>query len=95
MSCSGDGTIRKNMGIWKSWQPMDGNGLHGYVRRIYTASLLTMSTVLETMYNNYKSQLSVSAVNINLDIRSNPTSVSPFSRSDPLLSASLSTLSKY
>jgi len=30
--CSGDGTIRKNMGIWKSWQPMDGNGLHGYVQ---------------------------------------------------------------
>lgn len=30
--CSGDGTIRKNMGIWKSWQPMDGNGLHGYVK---------------------------------------------------------------
>jgi len=29
--CSGDGTIRKNMGIWKSWQPMDGNGLHRYV----------------------------------------------------------------
>lgn len=26
--CSGDGTMRKNMGIWKSWQPMDGNGLH-------------------------------------------------------------------
>jgi len=26
--CSGDGTIRKNMGIWKSWNPMDGNGLH-------------------------------------------------------------------
>ena len=30
--CSGDGTIRKNMGIWKSWLPMDGNGLHAYVR---------------------------------------------------------------
>lgn len=29
--CSGDGTIRKNIGIWKSWQPMDGNGLHRYV----------------------------------------------------------------
>jgi len=27
--CSGDGTMRKNIGIWKSWQPMDGNGLHG------------------------------------------------------------------
>ena len=28
--CSGDGTIRKNVGIWKKWNPMDGNGLHGY-----------------------------------------------------------------
>jgi multisite-specific tRNA:(cytosine-C5)-methyltransferase len=27
--CSGDGTMRKNLGIWKSWSPMDGNGLHG------------------------------------------------------------------
>ncbi|KAF9521561.1 S-adenosyl-L-methionine-dependent methyltransferase [Crepidotus variabilis] len=32
--CSGDGTIRKNMGIWKSWQPMDGNGLHSLQVRI-------------------------------------------------------------
>lgn len=29
--CSGDGTIRKNLGIWKSWQPGDGNGLHRYI----------------------------------------------------------------
>ena len=29
--CSGDGTMRKNIGIWKSWQPMDGNGLHRFV----------------------------------------------------------------
>jgi multisite-specific tRNA:(cytosine-C5)-methyltransferase len=29
--CSGDGTMRKNLGIWKSWQPGDGNGLHGCV----------------------------------------------------------------
>lgn len=29
--CSGDGTIRKNINIWKTWQPGDGNGLHGYV----------------------------------------------------------------
>jgi multisite-specific tRNA:(cytosine-C5)-methyltransferase len=29
--CSGDGTIRKNIGIWKTWQPMDGNGLHVWV----------------------------------------------------------------
>ncbi|KAG6830768.1 hypothetical protein H0H87_007167 [Tephrocybe sp. NHM501043] len=32
--CSGDGTLRKNMGIWKNWQPMDGNGLHGLQVRI-------------------------------------------------------------
>lgn len=24
--CSGDGTMRKNLGIWKSWQPMDWIG---------------------------------------------------------------------
>jgi hypothetical protein len=28
--CSGDGTLRKNVGIWKSWNPGDGNGLHRY-----------------------------------------------------------------
>lgn len=27
--CSGDGTLRKNIGIWGHWQPMDANGLHG------------------------------------------------------------------
>ncbi len=26
--CSGDGTMRKNGRIWKTWSPMDGNGLH-------------------------------------------------------------------
>lgn len=32
--CSGDGTIRKNIGIWKKWQPQDGNGLHSLQLRI-------------------------------------------------------------
>ncbi|KAH7882343.1 S-adenosyl-L-methionine-dependent methyltransferase [Phlebopus sp. FC_14] len=32
--CSGDGTLRKNAGIWKRWQPLDGNGLHGLQIRI-------------------------------------------------------------
>lgn len=31
--CSGDGTLRKNLGIWKHWQALDGNGLHGCVTR--------------------------------------------------------------
>ncbi|CAE6469303.1 unnamed protein product [Rhizoctonia solani] len=32
--CSGDGTMRKNYGIWKSWTVMNGNGLHGLQLRI-------------------------------------------------------------
>jgi multisite-specific tRNA:(cytosine-C5)-methyltransferase len=32
--CSGDGTMRKNAGIWKRWNPMDGNGLHSLQLRI-------------------------------------------------------------
>ena len=28
--CSGDGTLRKNLGIWKTWTVADGNGLHRY-----------------------------------------------------------------
>ncbi|KAJ7598644.1 cytosine-5--methyltransferase [Mycena floridula] len=32
--CSGDGTLRKNIGIWKSWQPGDGNGLYSLQLRI-------------------------------------------------------------
>jgi len=30
--CSGDGTMRKNVAIWKRWSPLDGNGLHSYAR---------------------------------------------------------------
>jgi multisite-specific tRNA:(cytosine-C5)-methyltransferase len=29
--CSGDGTSRKNPGIWKDWRPMNGAGLHSSV----------------------------------------------------------------
>ncbi|KAH9968217.1 S-adenosyl-L-methionine-dependent methyltransferase [Russula dissimulans] len=32
--CSGDGTVRKNVGIWKKWNAMDGNGLHALQLRI-------------------------------------------------------------
>ena len=38
--CSGDGTLRKNVGIWKSWQPMDGNGLHRYATSLYRANCI-------------------------------------------------------
>ncbi|GFZ46615.1 Multisite-specific tRNA:(cytosine-C(5))-methyltransferase [Saitozyma sp. JCM 24511] len=32
--CSGDGTMRKNIEIWKKWSAGDGNGLHGLQLRI-------------------------------------------------------------
>lgn len=28
--CSGDGTLRKNLGIWRDWSPGNGTGLHAY-----------------------------------------------------------------
>src|ERR1700761_8398877 len=42
--CSGDGTLRKNPGIWKKWNVGNGNGLHLFVPFYdtgYTRSLLT------------------------------------------------------
>lgn len=29
--CSGDGTLRKNLGIWREWNVGNGMGLHPYV----------------------------------------------------------------
>ncbi|KAG8695532.1 hypothetical protein FRC09_009096 [Ceratobasidium sp. 395] len=37
--CSGDGTVRKNMGIWKNWTPMNGNGLHSLQLRILVRAM--------------------------------------------------------
>ena len=34
--CSGDGTLRKNMAIWKDWNPNQGNALHPYVFLSYS-----------------------------------------------------------
>ncbi|EUC55359.1 tRNA (cytosine-5)-methyltransferase, partial [Rhizoctonia solani AG-3 Rhs1AP] len=37
--CSGDGTMRKNFGIWKSWTVMNGNGLHALQLRILVRAM--------------------------------------------------------
>ncbi|KAG8900318.1 hypothetical protein FRB99_006123, partial [Tulasnella sp. 403] len=37
--CSGDGTIRKNVGIWKSWNVGSGNGLHSLQLRILVRAM--------------------------------------------------------
>ena len=30
--CSGDGTFRKNIALWKNWTPAHALGLHKYVK---------------------------------------------------------------
>lgn len=37
--CSGDGTLRKNLAIWKDWTPMNGVGLHALQLRILIRGL--------------------------------------------------------
>ncbi|KNZ59094.1 uncharacterized protein VP01_1800g8 [Puccinia sorghi] len=43
--CSGDGTLRKNGGIWRDWTPANGIGLHGsdLTLKIYFILLLKIS----------------------------------------------------
>ncbi|KAF8198599.1 S-adenosyl-L-methionine-dependent methyltransferase [Pholiota molesta] len=49
--CSGDGTIRKNMGIWKTWAPMDGNGLHPLQLRILQRAMNMLKTTGRIVYS--------------------------------------------
>ncbi len=44
--CSGDGTIRKNVGIWKRWNPMEANGLHRCVSTLARISWETQDMPL-------------------------------------------------
>ncbi|KAI7952428.1 hypothetical protein MJO29_008059 [Puccinia striiformis f. sp. tritici] len=37
--CSGDGTLRKNGGIWRDWTPANGVGLHGLQFRILSRAI--------------------------------------------------------
>ncbi|KAJ7089364.1 S-adenosyl-L-methionine-dependent methyltransferase [Mycena belliarum] len=49
--CSGDGTMRKNLGIWKTWQPMDGNGLHGLQLRILQRAMKLLAPKGRIVYS--------------------------------------------
>ncbi|KAI6165913.1 S-adenosyl-L-methionine-dependent methyltransferase [Pisolithus thermaeus] len=49
--CSGDGTLRKNLGIWKRWQPMDGNGLHGLQGRILQRAMRMLASDGRIVYS--------------------------------------------
>ncbi|KAF9652423.1 S-adenosyl-L-methionine-dependent methyltransferase [Thelephora ganbajun] len=41
--CSGDGTMRKNVAIWKHWSPLDGNGLHSLQLRILKRAMRVLA----------------------------------------------------
>ncbi|KAJ7322827.1 S-adenosyl-L-methionine-dependent methyltransferase [Mycena albidolilacea] len=49
--CSGDGTLRKNLGIWKTWQPMEGNGLHGLQLRILQRAMKMLAPQGRIVYS--------------------------------------------
>ncbi|KAJ3896030.1 S-adenosyl-L-methionine-dependent methyltransferase [Lentinula edodes] len=49
--CSGDGTLRKNIGIWKHWQPNDGNGLHGLQLRILQRAMKMLKSNGRIVYS--------------------------------------------
>ncbi|KAI0032587.1 S-adenosyl-L-methionine-dependent methyltransferase [Vararia minispora EC-137] len=49
--CSGDGTIRKNVGIWKTWNPMDGNGLHSLQLRILLRAMRMLASGGQIVYS--------------------------------------------
>ncbi|KAK0472690.1 S-adenosyl-L-methionine-dependent methyltransferase, partial [Armillaria luteobubalina] len=47
----GDGTIRKNIGIWKKWQPQDGNGLHSLQLRILQRAMKLLKSDGRIVYS--------------------------------------------
>ncbi|KAG9218231.1 hypothetical protein CCMSSC00406_0005912 [Pleurotus cornucopiae] len=49
--CSGDGTIRKNSGIWRKWQPGDGNGLHALQVRILVRAMRMLNSSGRIVYS--------------------------------------------
>ncbi|KIX99673.1 uncharacterized protein Z520_04308 [Fonsecaea multimorphosa CBS 102226] len=49
--CSGDGTVRKNMEIWKSWTPSNGLGLHATQVRILIRALQMLKVGGRVVYS--------------------------------------------
>ncbi|KAK0480938.1 S-adenosyl-L-methionine-dependent methyltransferase [Armillaria novae-zelandiae] len=45
------GTIRKNIGIWKKWQPQDGNGLHSLQLRILQRAMKLLKSDGRIVYS--------------------------------------------
>ncbi|KAK6373650.1 uncharacterized protein PV06_10281 [Exophiala oligosperma] len=49
--CSGDGTVRKNMEIWKNWTPSNGLGLHSTQVRILIRALQMLKVGGRVVYS--------------------------------------------
>ncbi|EHY53874.1 tRNA (cytosine-5-)-methyltransferase ncl1 [Exophiala dermatitidis] len=49
--CSGDGTVRKNMEIWKKWAPSNGLGLHATQVRILIRALQMLKVGGRVVYS--------------------------------------------
>lgn len=49
--CSGDGTVRKNMEIWKNWTPSNGLGLHSTQVRILVRALQMLKVGGRVVYS--------------------------------------------
>lgn len=49
--CSGDGTVRKNMEIWKNWTPSNGLGLHATQVRILMRALQMLKVGGRVVYS--------------------------------------------
>ncbi|EXJ88046.1 hypothetical protein A1O1_04973 [Capronia coronata CBS 617.96] len=49
--CSGDGTVRKNMEIWKKWSPSNGLGLHATQVRILIRALQMLKVGGRVVYS--------------------------------------------
>ena len=49
--CSGDGTVRKNMEIWKNWTPSNGLGLHATQVRILIRALQMLKVGGRVVYS--------------------------------------------
>ncbi|KAJ7867586.1 S-adenosyl-L-methionine-dependent methyltransferase [Mycena leptocephala] len=70
--CSGDGTMRKNLGIWKTWQPNDGNGLHGLQLRILQRAMKMLAPKGRIVYSTCSLNPVENEAVVACALRSNP-----------------------
>ena len=49
--CSGDGTARKNLNVWKDWAPLNGIGLHSMQLRILVRALQMLKAGGKIVYS--------------------------------------------